>query len=70
MQSSFVVSVEDHLTDLKEAIGCAHAFHIGVNEAKGMVLISHSHILRDSGCFSEFHCFLFCSGQKSHYLLA
>lgn len=68
MQSRFVVSIEDHLTDLKDAIGCAHAFHIGVNEAKGMVLISCSHILRDSVDISLNVTVFFSIVDKSHII--
>ena len=69
LQSSFVVSIEDHLQPLKMAIDCAHAFHIRINEAKChgsdiCVLIYPYGLYR---CFSEFHWFFSYSGQKSHY---
>lgn len=66
MQSRFVVSIEDYLADLKDAIGCAHAFRIGVNEAKVMVLISCSHILGDSVDISLNVTVSFSIVDKSH----
>lgn len=69
LQSSFVVSIEDHLQPLKMAIDCAHAFHIRINEAKChgsdiCVLIDPYGLYR---CFSEFDCF-FPIVDKSHII--